>query len=632
MDGIGHVIRNDNEKYGAVITAIGASFGSLAITSDTRAETVMRRGKPVDAKREAEHIRNRLGINATSVPAPGETIVTNAALAVIKMALLNDVDLDTITEVNLATESGKELSKNMALKVVDYVNRASSILHANGIEIGHLAENGSAYGSGRKAVNTNQYQNACAAAVQEIYAAAKDGLSRKTRKLIIASDDASYVENTPATETGGFGAVAMLLENPEGIGSGMFLSSEVFGEANIDSNEFVKEEVLYIGGGLSIISTRPIVFGNHSNYTYLLLANRSIKAAFGPHVSELSSIEDVTRYDMVPHVPYPVMPFDAAAYFLRHLARGDGSLHASLAGQIKADEPFLDGFTNLETELEFLHKVYEVYIPVDKMKEHIARLRDSDLDDETVNMLVGRLDDRASMLQAAGRYSKELEALSKRYGVGGELLEIMDGTARGLSSASKADSMGLDDMDALLGKLREYIDGFERADQKYNALVRETAEFKRLATALHLDEAVSLSREIGNIDTASAPLALISSIINTDNKKPKLMQGYGSGSNAPGVLLKAFNIDALKAALELNVAYELSRREFIYSAEEYNKLQEDGKRTHAVDALLPLSENALGVSLNQESLLRMAEEIAEKRKSVEEAVIAKRDREKSRSA
>ncbi len=637
----------DRNEYKIAITAIGVSLGSLAMTSEERAKTITikRRDDPPDpeekARREAMHIHERLGIDATSVPDNGETPIVLAALAVIKMALFNDFDLDTITEVNLATESARELSKNMTIKVIDYVNKASDMLESSGIRIGHIKSD----------IHTNQYQNACASGMQEIFASAKDGLSTKTRKLVITSDEAGYAEGTPATETGGSGAIAFVLESSSNTNKGIFVSSKFLGAANTDSTEFVKNELLYIGAGLSIMNVHPIVFGNHSNYTKLDLDYRALVSAMKATGIQLNKIEDVMAYDLTTHNPYPVMAPDSVAYFLRHLARKDPVLHRRMLEQVGMDETLLPGFKDQETEFEFLHKVGEVYIYFDKIMARdgaIARLGASDMDlivksaisaeiekyklglathdraaeqilsqfeasaaggISLAKLLAKKLENPDALRQAASASAEELKKIADDYHLSGDLLKLVKSTADGLLEASNDIELNLDSINKILTPLRMDIEKFEKADTAYNALIREkSSDFKKLAEAMHVEAEIAFARKVGNIDTGSAELALVSHIVNTDNKKPILANGYGSTSTSLFGLMIANNIEDMKRVLDGNMKYEFSRRKEI-KAEPYKKLMEQRRGIAPVNGDLPIAENAIRGYLNKESLVKMAKEI-----------------------
>lgn len=636
----------DRSEYKIAITAMGVSLGSLAITSEERAKTItIKRPKdPPDpeekARKEAQHIHERLGIDATSVPDNGETPVVLAALAVIKMALFNDFDLNTITEVNLATESARELSKNMTIKVIDYVNRASDILESNGIHVGHIKSD----------IHTNQYQNACASGMQEIFASAKDGLSTETKKLVITSDEAGYVEGTPPTESGGAGAIAFVLESSSNTTKGIFVSSKFLGAANTDSTEFVKNELLYLGAGLSIMNVHPILFGNHSNYTKLDLDYRALVSAMKATGIQLNKIEYVMAYDIITHNPYPVMATDSVAYFLRHLARTDPVLHDRLFEQTGMIETLLPGFKDLETEFEFLHKVGEVYIYFDKIMARdgaIDRLKASDLDQivksavsseieryklesathdhateqilssfeasakgiSLAKLLTKKIENPEALRQAASASADELKKIADDYRVSGELLKLINDTSSGLTVAASDSGLNLDTINNVLTPLRKHIEEFEKHDTEYNALVRKrSSDFKKLVESMHVEEEIAYAKKVGNIDTGSSELALISHIVNTDNKKPILANGYGSTSTSLFGLMIARNIEEMKRVLKGNMDYEFSRRKEI-KAESYERLMEQRHGISPVNGDLPIAENAIRGYINKESLVRMAKDV-----------------------
>ena len=613
------------EEAKVIITAMGASFGSLAISSLERAKTIKRydKGKGeyvyVDAENEyKQNIMRRLGIKSTTVPDLGETIVSNAVLAVVKMALLNDVDLDTITEVNFATESAGDLTKNLSLEVIDMVNRASDILGKHGINIGHLKErNSSGFDSARKAVHSNQYQNACISAMQEIYACAKDGLSERSRKLIIASDYAEYAEFTSATETGGFGSIAFVVEPATNAKDGILVSSKFLGEANIDSNEFTKKVVLNIGAGMSIINTDPIVQGHHSNYTYLYLFYDALSSAFKTRSNLLWSMSEIMKYSLGMHIPLSEMPYTAVAYYLRHLARNDESLNESLGRQIGMADPMLDLFQDHRNAAEFMHKVVETYVNFEIMRENVRRIRESSLKD-IAELLIGRMINSEALKQASAEASAELSALVRKYSPEKSIARAMKESAKNLAIVAKAETVTLETVVGAYKPISDKINEIGKrdlGDEGYNNAVKKTKEFGELAKALQIDEMAELSRVVGNIDSASAPLAMISHIINTDNSKRHLQGGYGSTSNSIVLLMEFRNIKAMADALKTNIEYEdlegkMGRRRFL-TADEYVLIQEERKGMHSVNKKLPISKNNLFGHIEENALVDLAKELIE---------------------
>ncbi len=605
--------RSENGENKIAITAIGMSFGSLAISVSEKAKITLRHGKPVDPVREYEHILKRLGLNSNSVPDLGETPITLAAMAIIKAVVFNpNVSLDEITEADFATESARELSKNRMLEIIKCVNSASDALLKHGINIGHINERAVKEGD-RKAVHTNQHQSACDSAGQEIYEDAKDGMSFKSVKLLIGSDHGSYRKRRPEDETGGIGAIAMIIKSANNADSGLFISSKLMGEANIDSMEFTKKVIYDIGEGLSIINTDPIVLGNHSNYTYHYLAYNAFRAMFGGIKNSPSSIEEIMKYDIAMHVPFPNMPIDSIAYFLRHLARMDTSLKESIKAQLKIEEPLLEGFTNLETEFEFLHDIGETYLPFSIIREEVDRLGKTDFSEHTKEELASRyiLAVERALPQQAGLSAREMRRVIEKYGdmIGEQMRGIISSTVSRLESASKStDPVTLSEIEAIIAPLYVAISTFEKNDTEYNAAMCKTSEFKKLAEGIHINEAVEFSKEIGNIDTASALLGIASSIYNADNNKPILIDFYGSTSSNIWLKGEKVNIKQMRQAIGANWKYEMDHRRFI-SVEEYLELDKARRAMPIANSDLPLSSSGLFMNINEEALLRSVKEM-----------------------
>ncbi|MGC8478878.1 MAG: hypothetical protein ACP5NE_03055 [Candidatus Micrarchaeia archaeon] len=633
----------DREEYKIAITAIGMSFGSLAISSKEKAKTILRHGKPVDPEREYDHILKRLGAKSSSLPELGETPISLAAMAVIKAVIFNPgISLDEITEADFATESARELSKNRMLEIIKYVNAASDVLAKQGINIGHINERASG-DLDIKAVHTNQHQSACDSAGQEIYEDAKDGMNPKSVKLLIASDYGSYRKRKPEDETGGAGAIAVIIKPAANAKGGLFISSKLLGEANIDSIEFLKKVVYDIGEGLSIINTDPIVLGNHSNYSYHYLAYNALKAIFKQMENPPSSIEGIAMYDHAMHVPYANMPIDSIAYFLRHLARNDLYLSESIRSQLKIEEPFLENFTNLESEFEFLHDIGEAYLPFTIIKEELDRLENADFSENTRKEIASKYANAVekALPQQAGLSAEAMRKVLQKYGdmIGGKTKDAIASAISGLEALSKSNApVKLSEVDMIIAPLNNLISAFEKEDMAYNASMKSTEEFKKLAEGIHIAEATEFSKEIGNIDTGSALLGIASSIYNANNDKPMLIDFYGSTSSNIWLKAKKVNIEQLRHAIGANWRYEMDRRRFI-SAEEYLELERSRKAMPIANPNLPISSSGLFMSINEEALLRSVKDMmvyslllngsksAEGRKEAVEAV-----REKSKSA
>ncbi len=599
------------DKQKVAITALAFSLGSLAITTEEKVKTIKRHDAPVDAKRETEHVLHRLGIESTSVPEMGETPVTNAALSVVKLALLYNLDLGEITEVDLATESAKELSKNLALDVMKLVNSASRELGKKGIHIGRFRELGN--GDGHSAVHTNQLQNACASAWQALYGTAKDGLSKLSKKLIIASDHANYVFGTPADETNGFGAVAFLVENAENAkGRGLHISSRFLGEANISSKEFLKSLALEMGSGLGIINTDPIVSGTHSDYTYMFLNFEALNVAFKNAGLNIRSIGALGRYDALMHLPYATIPLSAVAYFIRHLAHDGDGLKASLLKQTGMAEPFTDGFTTLRSQFKFIHDLGEISIPLDVARENLKRLGDTDFEKPVRSALQDRCLAKVEGLlpQFSRCAGDELVRLTEKHPVEGEARSAILSAAEVLRLLSGKGSCTLADAEAAFKSTKALLSDFAKRDTEYNNRLRETEEFKYILKEIHIMESSRLTKKVGNIDTGSAGLGLISHVLEAGSgEKPIIVFGYGSGSSAVVVALQPKDIGYMRMALEINERHEFESRQYI-GAEEYSHRRRAGLELVPADERLPIWGNSLsGYGVNSASLYALAQSL-----------------------
>lgn len=612
--------RDREEEYKVRISAMAFSLGSFSVSSAEKAKTILRNGVAVDPEREYKHILRRLGTLSTAFPEHGENIEAVAATTIIKLALFNNVDLDDFTEAEVFTESGEELSKNKMHAIMKLVNDASKELEKRGVKIGRLRQIKSGLGKNgreRKAVHSNQHQNACASAGVELYEKAAGGGIPKGHKILgVSVDDSHYRPRSPSTETGhAIGGVAFALEGVEkGDEKGLLLSSKVIGESSIDSSEFLKNVVVKLGAGLSIMNTDPIVLGSHSNYTYLYLAYQALKSALGEELG--GGLDEITKYDVVMHIPYPVMPKDAAAYFGRHMARHNEEMKASIRSQTGMEEPLIPDFDRLQSEFGFLHAIGEVYAPFEIVAESEDRIRNTVLS-ETAKQEVLRLFAQGvekALPQAAELSANELRKIASEHSVAGDYKRIILETAGRLDALSIRETLTNEEVRGAFKELSAKIAEFEKKDTEYNERVRGTKELERLTSEIHMNESHKIPEKVGNLDTGSALLGIISNVIYTENNKDILAVFYGSGSTVVLLKIRPGDVKEMKERLKANESYEFSRIRPLL-ADEFLKRDEERMGIVKINEELPIGANQLGSTVNGDALFVMARDISKAKAS-----------------
>ncbi len=610
------------------IKGIAFALGSYAIASEEKARTI----PGVDPAAEAEKLIKGLHINATSVAAENEDTITVAARAVLNLVHMHGIDPTTIDTLVLATETPNDISKNNAIEVIRMLN-----------ELG--------YGFNPKIVQ--HVQSACTSGVTALASMAMNGMNG--RALIVTTDDAKYRYGTPADGTGGFGATATLVEKSEN-GGGFRVHAEI-GHDRADVDDFTKrvEEVIDELSGLALVNKYPAVYGKYSEYEYMLRVYRSIREAVG--ANRAGGIEGgsfLDNYTIISHIPFPSMPEKAAAYLVRHMMR----VSEELRKDVYADkamggvaEQFLDGFKDLEMQFDFVSRFAGLYYKLDLIREGRDRLKLSkiavldearkDIEYALVNERLAKagsrlmrlfVDENGLRARASRKVektstsiqrifeeqnSKDLKRLEVHFARESAMVaESMRGTLKsiendfplsedwkGILSRLDASLSGFgkngasNTVDAFLDAFGEgisEIDRFMDADSMYVRQLRKTAAFKRILEELHIDEAVEISKETGNLYTGSVFEGLISFVRNAYNateavmagnatekqkklvndlsRKKILFVGFGSGDESYSVVLTAEAIREIGAAVSENVEYELARRKFI-KKEEYERLR-----------------------------------------------------------
>ncbi len=606
------------------IIGMALSLGSYGITSREKARTIA----GADTEKETAKLVNGLYINSTSVAAENEDTITAAVSAILNLVHMYDSDLSAIDTFVLATETPNDISKNNAIEVIRIVNE---------------------FGFAFNPKIAQHVQSACTSGVTAVADFAKNGLDG--RALIVTTDDAKYRYGTNADETGGMGSTATVVE--KGGKAGGFRIHAGIGHDRADVDDFTKriEEIIDEASGLALVNKYPAVYGKYSEYEYMLRVYRSIREVIGAEGVSASNFLD--RYMIISHIPFPSMPEKAAAYLVRHLMRNDEKLKAEIyadKAMVGAKEKFLDGFKDLETQFGFISKFAGLYYKLDLLRETRDRLKlmkagtfeEAHKSIEEA-LVMERLSTRrariakhlidedwlrtrastavsktASHIQKVFekqsskdieklemRFAKEgcliaksirdtLKSIGNEFGLGDDWRGILSNLDAEMARLEETDGAAVDEfLKAFVVGISE-IDRFMDADSAYIRQLRKAAAFKRVMEELHIDEAIEVSKETGNLYTGSAFEGLMSFVWNAHKaaeaaeagnatkkqiklvedlqKKDVIFAGFGSGDESYSVVLSAEDITKMGSAIAKNVEHELGRRVFI-TKEEYERLR-----------------------------------------------------------
>jgi len=535
------------------ITGMAVSLGRLKISALEKAKTIENTEKGIENRRKT--ITEGLGINWSSVADIGESVVTEAALATVKLILQQGIKPSEVKTFVVATESPTGSSENMGIQVKKAVNIVLDKLRRNGLA--DLDEFNPAL--------RFHLQSACTSQGSAIAGFAVNGLEGG-KAIVVSADNALYRLHTPADATGGFGSVAILLEKTKPQTKGIRLSRKI-GSADADVPDFIKVIFgdMLKESGLELVAKYPVVFGDYSNEAYTKLRYKSLKDFAKESGLNINSVDITKRVVWLPHIPYPAIVEKEAAYLVRHLSRHDDALREKIKNEMNnAREAFLGGYTHIEDELDFLVDIGALYYGVIGVpKELKARLAEREGDvkngrlvDERLNERITRQDNpKNDLLDAINETVKNLEALRGREKLS---LENFEDAFKPLYEVKKDEKTGKPIAVGVIPK-------FEKADKDYNTVLRNTPTFKEIKKRLSIDAIIELSKEIGNIYTGSEGLGMASYFIHADDPESRyvIMSYYGSGGESYTIFGIPKEISEMIALLNANVDAELKSQEEI---------------------------------------------------------------------
>ncbi len=276
---------------------------------------------------DPEKYTKGLGLYESSFPDAHEDIVTMGANAAYHLMTRNDIELDEIGRIDVATESAFDHSKPVSTYIAGCLEQVfeGDLHHAN----------------------KGERKFACVSGTQSIddaYNWIRADRHRGRAALVIATDTALYARGDPGEATQGAGAVAMLIaEDPRIIE----LSTEQgFGSA--DETDFLKPNQQF-----------PSVDGKRSVQVYLARMREALE--------DFESVAGRTHpadYRFVPfHTPFPGMVRKAALLGYRHTIRGT-EIEERLEDEI-GRQPRVEDFAG--------HDEYE-----DAIRSYMDALKDTD--------------------------------------------------------------------------------------------------------------------------------------------------------------------------------------------------------------------------------------------------------------
>lgn len=552
---------------------------------------------------EAEKVKKGLGIHKGSVANVGETPITAAAMAIIKMAISYNINLSEIQNLYYNTESSNDISQNNGIAVINAVNQVSRMLRKQaGINVGDLSDS----------VIVMHSQSACVSGVATLSNIGTNGI--KGKSLIVTADDARYKFGTNADETAGFGAMAILLDPKAKSGIAV---SEFAGSSRSNVVDFIKpiESPNDETKGMSMVSKYAIVFGKYSEYVYLLHTYRSMKQLFeksGANIDDLNNFTD--KYTIIGHVPYPGMVNKAVGNLVVHFMRSNDPLRERILSEIGegAKMPELNGFKTQEKAFEFIQDVANIVLKLEVEREQISR--GADHKEKSVS-------DNSKII--AESKIERLEQISQKYGIKPNSrlgTAITDAQAKLSSIAGNGGTLeslisAFSGIYCLDPKSKGIVNEFEDEHNAFNGRVRKTETFKQIYSKLGVEESLKIPSATGNIYTGSAFLALESHILNASKEQLKgkevVFIGYGSGAESYSLFLNTEGALQMKSVLERAAALESSEKREI-TAEEYEQIRKARVVSDHIGESPMLSQYSGEFIINKERLSSYAVELSQK--------------------
>ncbi|MGA3020511.1 MAG: hypothetical protein ABSD68_01000 [Candidatus Micrarchaeales archaeon] len=593
--------RNRTADFESNVTIAGMalSVGRLKISSLEKAKTVVKDEK--DAQIEADKYVKGLGVLETAVSDIGEGSVTNAVLVVTKLLLQSNINANSIKTFVMGTESPIGISENMSISVIAGVNKVLEILREEGVDLGKL-----------RPKTKLHVQEACTSQIAALANFATNGLLGGDA-ILVASDDAGYKIGTPAEGTGGSGAYAMHLKKSAYDINGIEISNKV-GSYSKDVPDFLKIILpdTYKDSAMELVSRQPIVFGDYSNYAYSYARFMSRKDFAKESGTGITAMEPKKGRAEFPHIPYPKIIDSELDYFIRHLSRSNEKLKEQVKNELKgAEEPFLNGFKNTESELKFIIELGAIYYgSIMIAKEVKCRLLERD--EANHDLVDNKLNANKAFL--IDGIVCDINIITKETKPTGDLLIALNSVTKNLEELKCKEDLVIEDLEEAFVPLYGFdeqrkpvgvISKFGEQNRDYSRAVRKTPTFESLKKILDVEKVVELSSHEGNFDTASLGMGAESYLAYTkDVAKEVIFTSYGSDLSSYTLFGKAKNIERMVEKVKRNVELELKGQKIIEDHKEYTKIKKNVLKIYNDDAPLTFDTVYRSVRVNKEKLLQ----------------------------
>ncbi|MEM3851211.1 MAG: hydroxymethylglutaryl-CoA synthase [Candidatus Micrarchaeaceae archaeon] len=562
------------EKGGIGILGM-SRYVSLFLPTEEKVK-VIENVKSIDD--ELEKVSKGLGFTeGYSIANVGETAITGAAMAIVKLAIQYKLNLSNIKNLWYSTETPSSLAANDAVAIRDAVNKLARVLREKGIaDIGRLDPE-----------DMRHNQSACVSGVESLFSiSAVGGISGDT--LIVTSDVAYYKWGSKEDETGGYGSTAIYVGNIDKNASALRIT-QYRGSSQSDNPDFDKRVLKDSDErtGIAKVAKYPIVFGPYSEIKYMLNAFVAIEKALNSKGIDINAKNFFDTIVFAGHTPYPAMPQKALANLIIHFARVDAEFREKIMSEIaeaiaqdeklskkykdtKIEIPYIDGF---ETQRETFEFILDVEGLIFKLKQESEASRLSGNNGSTHNAPdKSRMKARA-LLDCLAEYRDKYNIKK-----GGEIDRLFEDIEAKLDQIKSAGG-SLSDLINAFSKIEQYVDSYINRNKDFNSMVRQTKTYKAIAKKMNIEESLKLSRSTGNIYTGSAFQSLMSLVAYSNPEelegKHILFTGFGSKEGAYVILLEPQNIKGLAEILLKNAEFDRENREKI-TAEEYRSIRVDG--------------------------------------------------------
>lgn len=413
-------------------------------------------------------VEKGVGVVKMSIPDVHEDPATMAAMAIKKLIDSQNISLNDIGHIAVASETGIDQSKSIASYVLGMLESYYSIKCSN--------------------IGCIEYKFACVSssyALESVLALMKSGMITKKYSIVVSTDIAKYDLESAGEYTQGAGAVAMLISESPRL---LSISEGAFGTYSADERDFFRPNW----------SDTPVVDGKYSMDVYCecmlgafrnFIENKSISCS--------ENILEKFQY-MIFHVPFPKMAEHAASRLLLPLisSRDESEISKEEYKSYRKSDEFRKVFSKITApSLEVPRDVGNIYTGSIflSLVSLLESSRENNIELENSNIVFSAYGSGSSSKVFSGTFEKKWkESISKN----NLLLELKDVSEGGLRKEITYDeyekihsnigiksdilrivkeSSDFNDKDELVGHLRNLFNIKE--SKLTESVVRPTSEF-----------------------------------------------------------------------------------------------------------------------------------------------------------